>query len=299
MTPHQLKLFVAAARQGSITAAAADLRIAQPSVTEQLRLLENELGTRLHSKTGRGIELTPAGRVFLKEARVIISRMEGLKRRLASSLACRAVEPLTVGGSYSPSASLLPSLLARFQKTYPQVQLVLRTGNGLAIERLVLKGEVDLAIIHNPPINHQLTMEAYQTEPYIVFVAAAHPLAKRKQLSSEDLRQVGFITRKGSRSTGTLREYLQHLKNNGFKPNVIMRCDTPEAVKEAVRSKMGAGILFKRAVTDSIARHEFEVLKMPGEPFEGKSYIIYHKKRPLSPSAREFLNLLHTYRSKS
>jgi DNA-binding transcriptional LysR family regulator len=77
-----------------------------------------------------------------------------------------------------------------------------------------------------------------------------------------------------------------------------MRCDTPAAVKEAVRQKMGVGILYRDVVANNIKRDEFKILKMPGEPFQGKSYIIYHKNRPLSPFGQELLELLRLHQDK-
>ncbi len=204
-----------------------------------------------------------------------------------------------MGGSYSPSASLLPSLLARFQKTHPHVQLQLRTDNRLAIEGMVLKGEVDFAVINNPLLNRHLTMEFYRSEPVVLFVSSGHPLAKRKRLDWEDLRTVGFIIRKEQKGNGTSKEYIQHVRKLGFRPKVVMRCDTPGEIKEAVRRKMGVGVLYRDVIADNVRRHEFKALNMPGETFEGKSYLIYHKNRPLSPPAQEFLKLLKDYQGKT
>ena len=299
MTLRQLTTFVLVARRLNLREAAEELDIAQPSISEQLRLLQEELGTRLYRKTGRGIELTEAGYLFLKEAKAILSRIERVKTKLGHTAAARTTEALTVGGSYSPSTSLLPSLLSRFRKTHPQVHLNLRTDNRLAIEGMILKGEVDLAVINNPPLNRHLTMELFRTEPMVAFVSPNHPLAKRKQLGWKDLRRVGFIIRKELRDRGSTHDYIQHLRKNGFRPNVTLRCDTPAVVKEAVRKKLGVGILYQDVVADNITRREFKTIKMPGDAFAGKSFIIYHKNRPLPPLAQEFLNLLHQHTQKS
>lgn len=300
MTLRQLEIFVLAANQLNLGVAAKELRIAQPSVSEQLRLLEEELGTQLHRKIGRGIELTEAGRLFLKEARAILTRIERIKAKLGhAGTAAKATESLTVGASYSPSTSLLPSLLARLRKTHPQVQLDLRTDNRLAIEGMILRGEVELAVINNPPLNRNLTMELLRSEPLVAFVSPHHPLAKRKHLDWEDLTRVGFIIRKVLRGRATIQDYIQHLRKNGLRPNVILRCDTPAVVKEAVRKKLGVGILYQDVVAGNVARREFKTIKMPGDVFAGKSFIIYHKNRPLLPLAQEFLTLLHQHTQKS
>lgn len=114
----------------------------------------------------------------------------------------------------------------------------------------------------------------------MAFVASRHPLAKRKHLEWENLRTVGFIIRKEQRGSGTSQEYIQHVRKIGFRPKVIMCCDTATGVKEAVRRKMGVGVLYRDVIPDNIRRHEFKTLNLPRQTFEGKSYTIYHKNRP-------------------
>jgi DNA-binding transcriptional LysR family regulator len=221
---------------------------------------------------------------------------EVFKLKLSTPNVASDATSLTVGGSYSPSSFLLPSLLARFQKSHPLVQLDLRTGSRWDIERLILKNQVDLAVINNPPLNPQLTMEPYRSEPLVAFVVSHHFLAKKKQLAPEDLSRVGLIIRRHKGGRAAVYHYVRHLRRSGLEPKVIMRCDTPAAVKEAVRGKMGVGLLYRDVVAGDIDRHEFKALRMLGDAPEGKSYIIYHKKRPLSPLAQGFRGLLHQHK---
>ena len=297
MTFRQLRIFVVVGRRLNLGAAADELRLAQPSVSEQLRLLEEELGTKLHRKTARGIELTPPGLLFLRDAKLILSRIERLKAKVGSAALASTAGTLNVGGSYSPSASLLLSLLARFEKSHPEAELSLRTDSRAVVERLVLNGEVDLAVLNDPPSNRHLTMEPYRSEPVVAFVHPNHPLAKKPRLNWEELGRVGFVIRRRVGGKGTADRYLQNLRKNGVRLKVLMRCDSPEAVKAAVKRNMGVGILFRNVVADSLKQGEFKAIKLPGEAIEGKSCILYHKTRPLSPLAQDFLKLLQTQRS--
>jgi DNA-binding transcriptional LysR family regulator len=204
-----------------------------------------------------------------------------------------------VGGSYSPSAVLLPSLLAHFKKSHPQVDLNLRTDNRRNIERLILKGEVELAIINNPPSNEHLAMEPFLTEPWAAFVASDHPLAGKNQLTWEDLGRIGFIMRRPVGSPSLSREFIRSLKDQGVTLKAVMHCQSPEAVKVAVSRRVGVGILFKDVISDSLKKGEFKELKLPVKESYGKSFIVYHKSRPLSPLAQDFLSLLRQRRDRS
>ena len=298
MSLDRLIVFAAVAKHRSVSHASEELHISQPAVSKHVRLLEEQYGAKFFTRGGKGVDLTERGKAFLTDVRKLVKRHEQLKEKHGAVRAKAADEVFTVAGSYSPSASLLPSLLARFERTHPRVQLNLRTDTRLSVERMVLRGVAELAVINNPPLNRNLKMEAYRSEPLVAFVAPGHRLSRKKQLDRDSLKNVGFITRKELRGGGSVRAYLHYLAKQGIHPAVIMQCDTPASVKEAVRKKLGIGILYREVVADNIARREFKTIQLPGNAFEGKSFIIYHKKRPLSPYAQEFLSLLYQQRRK-
>src|SRR3990172_7250962 len=143
-------MFAMVARLRNLTHASAELNISQPALTQQLKTLEKEYELKLYKKGGKGVELTEAGKILLKYVQRILKQHEKVKRRLSATIARNRAHSLTVGGSYSPSAVLLPSLLARFKKSHPQVELKLRTDNRPNIERLGLKGAVGLGGLCHP-----------------------------------------------------------------------------------------------------------------------------------------------------
>jgi DNA-binding transcriptional LysR family regulator len=299
MTMDRFKVFAAAARYRSVTRASEELYITQPAVTKQLKALERDYNANLYRRNGRGIELTEAGQVFLGKVKTILRNYDSLTETSKSNGSAAKVETLTVGGSYSPSAVLLPSLLAHFKKSHPQVDLNLRTDNRLTIERLILKGEVELAIINNPPSNDHLAMEPFLTEPWAAFVASDHPLAGKNQLTWEDLGRIGFIIRRPVGSPSLSREFIRSLKDQGVTLKAVMHCQSPEAVKVAVSRRVGVGILFKDVISDSLKKGEFKELKLPVKESYGKSFIVFHKSRRLSPLAQDFLTLLRQQRDRS
>ena len=298
MTLRQLHIFVIVATRLNVREASEKLRIAQPAISHQLRLLQEELHQQLYRKVSTGIALTSAGEILLREATLILNHVNVLPDKLGKASRAQTGASLTVGGSYSPSAVLLPSVLARFKKRHPEVELHLRTDSRIAIERMIAKGDVELAVLHNPPSHRLLTMELYRDEPMVAFAAPGHLLAEKKSLQVKDFRDVGFIIRKpeGGKSGGT--QYLQLLSAQGFTTHIAMQCDSAEAVKTAVAREMGVGILYKDVLAESIRNGEFRLLKLPSGTMNGKSFIVYHKTRPLSETALEFLKLLRTYRDK-
>ena len=300
MTLDRFKVFAAAARYRSVTRASEALHITQPAVTKQLKALERDFNANLYRRIGRGIELTEVGQAVLGKVKKILKSYNSLIPTSTASRSTAKVETLTIGGTYSPSASLLQSAMARFNESHPKAVLSLRTDNKVVIGGLVLNGDVDIAVLlTEAPPNPRLTMETYCLEPLVAFVHPQHPLAKEPRITWEELSRFGYVIRKRLGGTGATGQYIQELRKQGVYLKVVMRCDTPDGVKEAVRNKLGVGLLFRGSVENNIKRGEFKVIKLPGDACECTNYIVYHKSRPLSPLAQDFLTLLRQQRDRS
>ena len=296
MTLHHFTVFAAVAKHRNVTHASWELHVTQPAISKQLKLLEKHYNTRLFNRGGRGIELSETGRVFLRDVKAILKGYERLREKFSAVPPTAKVETFTVGGSYSPSVHLLPSLMARFQRTHPHVQFNFRTASRLAMEQLILNSEVDIALITNAPPNPAIVVEPYRPEPLVAFLSPNHPLARNQELTVQEFERVPLIILEAWRGTGTTTQLLREVKKKGLNPNIAMRCESPEAVKEAVRRKMGVGILFKETIEPEVRKGEFKIIRLPVKNFEGRSFIVYRKDGPLSANAQGFLNLLRRLR---
>jgi DNA-binding transcriptional LysR family regulator len=299
VTLRQLQIFIVAAKRLNLRLAAEELHIAQSSISQHLRLLQDEFGKELHRKVGSGIELTPTGKAFLKESKSINARIENLKLKLLSNFAEPVESTLTIGGSYTASSTCLPELLALFKKNHDHVRLRLRTDNGWAIAGKLLTGDIDVALVHNHPGYHQLATEVFANEPVIACVSHDHPLAQKQLLTLDNIRRFGFIIRRPPNSKiGRSYRFIETLDRKGLRPKVVMECDTSEAKKSAVKNQMGIGMMFRSTVQDELKSRELIEVRLPGVKLHRRSYILYHKTRPLSPAARDFIELLRAHRPK-
>ena len=300
MTLHQVRIFMVVAKHLNTRAAAEELHIAQPSVSKQLRILENEFRVKFHVKVGRKIELTKEGRLFLKDAQALLSQAEKLRERFNCLSPADKAGSLTIGGSYNPSATFLPSALAVFEKSHPVVQLSIKTDTKRAIERMVVNGEVDIAAVNNPPQSPDLVMEPFRRERLLAFAPPNHSLARRGSLTISDIARIPLVIR-GEREGGltATEEILREIQNQGVEIKIAMRCHSPEAVKTAVRNNMGVGLLFEGLVMHDAKRGDFKILKIRGLNLVSQSFIIYRREKPLSANARDFLELLRKQRRKS
>lgn len=296
ITLDQISLFAAVAKHVSVTKASQEFRVSQPWVSTQLKQLEIHYATKLHRKVGRGIEITDMGRRFLRDIAPILDQVARLESQFAQIPIKARRETLSVGGSFSACAALLPSLLARFRLKRPEVELIIRTGTSDELERLLLAAELDLAVTLRAAPSAKLFSEPLGQERIALFVLSSHPLARRKNLQLAEVLAAPLIIRGGSGSSGVTDDALTYLSAQGIEPKIGMRCDGPTAIKAAVREKMGVGMLFADSIKAEVKRGEFKMLEVRGLELEGHSYIVYLKNKALTPPARAFLELLRSAR---
>jgi len=288
MIPSQwLEAFVETAKHGSISKASGALHLTQPAVSRQLRLLQNELRAKLYRRTGHGIELTPQGKRILDNAAAIILRIKDLEGLLSAQHSIVA-PVLRVGGNYSSTASLLPRLLAHFKKKRPQVTIDLQTGNSLILSQMVIDQRIEIGVVTAPVASPFFTVENFRREKLVLFAHPAYRLRStpRMPLIMRHPRSFSDVTDRVTRA----------LAGRGIEAVVAMRCGSPQAIKEAVRVKAGVGVLFKSTVESELKRGDFRIIRYPGLKIEGQSFIIYRSDATLSPSAAEFLDLLHRHK---
>ncbi|HEY2988941.1 MAG TPA: LysR family transcriptional regulator [Candidatus Binatia bacterium] len=292
----QFLIFAAIAKHRNVARASEELQISQPGVAQELKLLEQNFGVKLVTKSGRGIDLTDAGWRFLNQITPILSQVEDLNRDLGPSAAPKA-ESLAIGGTYSTSTSVLPSVLALFKKSHPRAEVALRTGQRRFVERLLLATEIEIALVAGAPRSDRLVAELYRKSKLVAIVPKHHPLAQKPKVSVLELADTPLVIRGGPSQKSTT-ENLLRASPIQRSLNIAMRCDSPEAIKLAVREEMGVGILYEDAARAEIKKGEFKALKLSDMKLEGESWIVYRRDKALSSLAVDFLKLVRDCRDK-
>jgi DNA-binding transcriptional LysR family regulator len=287
----QIELFVTVARHENLGRAAQHMHISASSVCQRLKSLENELGVELYHRNKEGIELTGPGRTLLATANRVLDKLNAVKETLSRDSKA-AAESLTIGGTSNPATKYLPGVIAAFQRTHPNVKLTFTTGDRSHIQKLLRRSAVDIAVIQTPSKSSDFNLEDFATDHLMFFAHPAHPLTRKKTLNLQDFARTRLVVRAGR---GTAHKMLKQLGSRGMAPNVVLRCTSPDAVKAAVRKKMGIGILFFNQIERDVARKELTILNFVGLPrLMGSSHIVYCKNRALSRAASEFLDFLRS-----
>jgi DNA-binding transcriptional LysR family regulator len=288
MTLHQLRIFSSIAKCLNVTKASAELHISQPSVSQQVKLLQEEYGVTLYRKNSRGVQLTDEGLLFLKEIEPILVQFDHLQKKGRDR---RKESSFTIGGSRSPSAAFLPLIASLFKEAHPDIEITLRTDNSAALERMVLASEVEIGVISDPSSSPLLAYEPCREEELIFCLSYDHPMAKRKSLTLAELANTPLIVFK----KGGLRSYkriLNEIESRGLNATVAMYCESSDALKAAAKTGMGIGIIYRDLALPEMNRKELKTIQVEGLAVRSQSHVIYAKNKPLSANANAFLTLL-------
>lgn len=299
MNLNHLRLFRLVARQLNLTAVSQLLHVSQSSISHQLQSLQRQYDTKLYTKNGRGIELTKEGQRFQREAEMVLKQLDDFEQWLSRRRNREVPEILTVAGSYGLSAGLLPSMLADLQKRRPEIQVSVRTGNLSAIEQWLLKGDAEIALTTAYGSHSSfLATEPYGREKLAAFVPMQHPLARKRRLTVAELLEAPLVLRGAIGADSSLNKMLRDMEERGYRPKVAAFYDSPDAVKVAVRKKIGVGLLYRELLEREVQKKEFKILTVENLKLYGHTYIMHHKQRPLSANAQLLLKLLRQRKQK-
>jgi DNA-binding transcriptional LysR family regulator len=194
MELRHLKYFVAVAEEQNVTRAAARLHVSQPPLSRQIRDLEEELGVKLFERRAKSVRLTEAGKVFMDEARTVLSRAADAVATVRA-VANGARGELRVGYAPSLTVQILPLALRRFQESAPGVKVTLHDLSTEAMLSGLLDASLDLALMLRPAakVRRGLVFEALQRYTVCVAVQPEHPLARARRVSLRKLSSERLI----------------------------------------------------------------------------------------------------------
>lgn len=246
VTLQQLRSFLETARSGSFAAAAGALGLAQPTVWAQVHALERHFGTRLVVSSGRGCELTEDGRLLAQLVSPSLAGVATLKRRFQEARADVEAR-LVVATTSRILVEDLPECVAEFSRLYPRVHLTLRD---LTVEDVILaveSGEADLGVTvpwPGPPSPWLLYEPACELD-ILLITPRDHPLARRRRITLDDLKQFPFVNAPESFKDRVMAALLEKLGLFQTQPRCVEVSYVP-AIRRYVALGLGIGLIAGR-----------------------------------------------------
>lgn len=283
----QLRAFCFAARTGSISQAAEELFLSQPSVTLQIQALEREMEITLFERRGPNIKLTPEGEILYQLADPLVEGIDKLQESFAAQYGKLESGELNIAAGESTILYILPEPLKRFAEAYPRIRIKLHNVTGRDGMAMLHADEADFAVGSMLDVPDDIIYRPSVTYDTVLITPPNHPLAGRENLLLQEISPYGLILPPRHLSTwGTVKTvFSQH--NVSFQ--VSLEAGGWEVIKKYV--EMGLGISI---VSDVCITPEDKVARIPlGHYFPGRSYgIVLRKGKFLSPQARRFIEMM-------
>lgn len=240
MELHQLRYFIAVAQARNFSRAAERCHVAQPSLSQQIKKLEEELEERLFERTKREVSLTPAGEAFRQHAERVLEGVEQARdsvREVRGLLRGR----VALGALPTLAPYFLPLRLKAFSEKHPGIEVVVHEDTTAQLAQAVLSKEIDVALVSLPVEPTGLVAEEFFDEDLLVALPAGHRLAGKRQLTLDDLEHEAFILMKEGHCLAG--QALQFCQLNGFAPRVSFRSAQIETIMAFVAAGWGVSIV--------------------------------------------------------
>ena len=245
MNLNQLEYFVSAAENLNFTKAARECFISQTAITQQMQSLEKTLGVSLFTRDKHHIELTAAGQVYLKEAKVILRRSDEAMR-LARMASQGTDGEMTIGFISGFGQSDCYEMLRGFHDVFPNIKLKFVRNTMSGLMELIQRNECDLVFSVQPHLRDDADVNRLYIKSYPLFVAMSndHPLAQKPELACKELEHESFIIMQpAARSRDEMEEMLWVYERGGFLPQVVAVETEPETILLMVALEMGISLL--------------------------------------------------------
>jgi DNA-binding transcriptional LysR family regulator len=284
-TLRQLRTFRAVAARGNISAAARELHLTQPAVSMQLRELENSCGMALYERSGRGIQLTEAGREIAAAAATVLETLRETQERLDAMRGLRTgVLRLAV---VSTAKYFAPAVLAAFRHRHPGINVQLMVGNREEVVGRLADNECDIAIMGRPPAEVRTEGCEFAPHPLVLIASPVHRLAGHKNVPFGELAKEEFLVRERGSGTRAAMEAL--FGEQGVIYHASMEVSSNETIKQAVIAGMGISLISAHATALELSTGRLVTLEVSGLPVMRAWHALYREGKRLSPVAAAFL----------
>lgn len=284
-----MRIFVSVFQKNSITKAAQELHLAQPSVSLAVRELEDYYGIRLFDRIGRHIAPTECGKEFYRYAVHIVSLFNEMEKKMRN---WDTFGTLRIGASITIGTHILPVLIHRYQDQFPDLMIEAKVSKSASVEDEIIHNGIDLGLIETQPSHPDLRAVPFMTDSMCAITAPDHPLASVKSISLAELSRFPFLMREKGSAGRKLLDAAFSLQQITVSPR--WESTSTQALVKAVAEGLGVSVLPYLIVKKDI--EEGTVQQIPlNQPIRRNLNVIYHKSKFLTDNMKSFIELCKKY----
>jgi DNA-binding transcriptional LysR family regulator len=294
VTVTQLRSFLAVVRTGSVTAAAEELVVSQPSVSAAVSALTRELGVELTERAGRNVRPSPAGKVFASYAADVVGLLDQ-GARAAREAAERTATELRIGAVNTAGEHIAPQLMQAFAARHPEVTLSVDVGNRERVFERLRTHRSDIAIGGRPP-DDEIVGERFLDNPIVVITEADDPLAQARRVRVEELGSRPWLLREEGSGTRSMTE--EFLAAHDLHPP-IRTLGSNGAIKQAARAGLGVSLQSQLATHLEVELGLLGTIHVDVPLPRRHWYVIRPARGPVRPAVEQFLGFVRSDEAKA
>jgi DNA-binding transcriptional LysR family regulator len=291
---HELNIFTTAAEQSSFSKAGRLLHLSQPAISQTIQNLERRLKTELFIRYGRTIRLTAAGETLLPLARELLANANRLEETMAS-LHGSVIGRVQIGCSTTSGKYILPGLIARFRKRFPQVRIDVQVTSRDGVLRRLADNKISLGVSSKQIEHHDLVCLPLYTDEVILIVNANHPWARFRRVYVDDLLDAEIVMR--DQVSGTYSVLMKELATRNISEdmlNVAMVLGNAESIVTAVEEGIGIAFVSRLAAIHALALGHVVEVEVEGMTLKRELYFVRSQRFPISRATGEFWDFLQS-----
>lgn len=284
----QLASFLEVSRLRSFSRAAEKLYRTQPAISAQVRLLEQETGEKLFDRSGKKVQLTPAGEILQGYAeKLMVLQKEALQAIAELNQTPRG--KLYIGANEATCLYVLPKTFARFKQLYPLVQISIYRNFSHKIVQKVQEGQVDLGIVTLPHTGTGMEVVRVFRDEVQVVTPKNHPLAKLKSVTLEQFSHYPLILPKTGHTRVVIDRLLREHRNN---VQISMELASVETIKKFVGAGLGISLISRTYCFPEVTAGVLKLIPLEGQKLYRELGLVYRRDRYLSLPAKVFINVV-------
>jgi len=290
MDIRQLRYFIAIAEQGTISKAAEHLHMAQPPLSRQLKMMEDELGVVLFDRNKKKkVTLTAQGELFLKKAKKLLHGME--EAILEVKEFSEEISGTLSVGSTIYCAPILLSNLKEFRRKYSHIKFNIWEGDSTHLMNLLKNRQIDIAITGGPFSQKDIEMKKLEVDPCVLVVPNDYNLAE-KVISIQKISEIPLLLLRPTEGTGLFDQIINVFQKLNLTPNILCECHDSAMLLNLVEMGFGATILPLSMINQKLMK-EFKIISIQDNPWISEPALVWRANSYLSASTREFLRIFN------
>ncbi|MFJ9382850.1 LysR family transcriptional regulator [Peribacillus sp. NPDC101481] len=284
MDIRQLKYFVTIVQEEQVTKAAKKLHMAQPPLSQQLKLMEMEIGEKLFDRNGKKLKLTETGQVLYKKAEALLNQFE--ETLLEVKEVSKGVKGTLSIGSVKTCFSYIPQRMRTFRVKYPDIRFKLMEGDTFRLTEGLINREIELAIVRLPINGNQFSSVNLPPEDFVL--VTPHDWDIPDFIEFKQIKEVPLLLLHRVSGQGTYELIVDECFRHGFEPTIVCECPDAAMILSLVKEGIGATIM-PRTTSNSFSTQGINIVELIDCEVQSEAALIWLEERYLSKGAVKFL----------